>query len=305
MEFARSRPEWCLTDDCSCLPSPLKAAAACGQVETVQWITNNLSGEAETAAFHLKFHPGVEAAFISAMRKGQKKTAHLLFDAIDQGRIERGGEWARRLWYRCVKYQDMGILRRIPVLMVKKWLAQEHHYPFGHMSSPMEILLREGSCSVLRALLEDKMFGPNEWDVVTPLTLAILNHRYDLARVLLQYGAHIDAVPSFGKQVTTLWHAAKEGFVGGGSERLPGICFLLKHGANPDIYGDWRSPLRAAEKGWPDVYFLLRQAKEFGVDVALRPETWEKYEKTKSGLVELVDLTEVVLCRRYMERKGV
>ncbi|CAO2656050.1 Nn.00g048530.m01.CDS01 [Neocucurbitaria sp. VM-36] len=283
LDLASSRPG-CLTNDCSCLPTPIQAAAACGQVAIVQMISDHIAQETKAnGSDALKLSRNVEDALTSATRKSQKQTAHLIFDLLDQVPRSRRGLRSSRFFESCIRHQDIGILRRIPMNLVKDRIGSEHGRFWTPITSRMDLLLREASCSVLRAMLDDKLFDPNDLGDTTPLAVAIRNHRYDLARVLLQYGAQVDGVPTYGHHVTALWHAAKEGFIGGGENRLPGIRFLLAHGANPDIYGDWRSPLRVAEKGWPDVYFLLRQAKEFGVDVALRSETWEQYEKMRGG----------------------
>lgn len=143
------------------------------------------------------------------------------------------------------------------------------------------LILLVGTCSALRSLLENKYLDPNVMATTTPLILAIRNRRYDLARILLQYGADVNGVPTEGPPVTALCHAATRGYRGLSDKPFPSIRFLLEHGADPVRY--WRDPTQAL---WSDVEFLLQQAAEHGNEVALRRETWAKYQNAKSGQAE-------------------
>ena len=269
-----------LTDTCSCLPSPFESAAACGQTEVTQMILELAINEPLHFSTQGRVRYCTMDALYFAVRKGQKQTADLIFDS------RCGSPNLFVLFSQCISYQDIGLICK--ALTYRKTISVPdttlESPTIGLTEAQMLALFQSGSCSILRALLRDGFIDPNHWADTTPLTLAIQNHRYDLARVLLQNGAHVDGVPKVGTPLTPLWHAAKDGYVGYGSKSFPGVRFLLQHGADPDTQEDSRSPLRVAQNLWPDVCFLLQQAKDFGKDVALHPDTWKRYEQRRLPL---------------------
>jgi hypothetical protein len=253
-----------LLASCSCLPSPLEAAAACNQTDLVRSMLDVIPEVHMTA----DRHRSIFSALVSAMRVSAAQSGHmLLFHYLSRRRA------TPRLLKEAVKYADVGF-----VVVILQNRQQQVPPQTGLTIQETRHVLKEGTPSVLHTLLSHHYIDPNYLDDTTPLTLTIQNHRYDLARVLLQHGAHVNGVPRTGKLVTPLWHAAKMGFRGYGDNRLPGIRFLLQHGANPDIHGDWRSPLRAAE-GWVDACFLLKLAKERGEDGVLGGDVWREFGK--------------------------
>jgi hypothetical protein len=273
-----------LKESCSCLSSPLEAAAACDQVHIVKTILDIFSThnfETDKMSQHFwpyrndAIHKRVKrSGLTAAIRKGAKESGNILLDQCLPSARPNRSSWTQ-LTKEVARYTDKGFMKRV---------LEAHKYNVGKRRGLEKIdavqVLKEGSCSVLRAVIQDGYLDPNEAICdVTPLALVVTFHRYDLARVLIQHGAYVDGVPDTGKPVTALWHAARAGYRGYGDDVLPGVKFLIRHGADPDFGGDWRSPLQAVEGLWPDVQYLLRQAKDHGQDVALSPETWRKYEE--------------------------
>jgi hypothetical protein len=269
LELVADNPDR-LRQSCSCLSSPLEAAAACDQVEVVEAIIKTFSvSDLET---HKLSRSANGNGLIAAIRKGAKLSGNVLLnDRILTSRAIHFS-WLH-LTKEVARHVDRGFMKR--VLDANKDINEGNTELRGWEK---KYILQEGSCSVLRAVIQDGHLDPNGTiGDLTPLTLVIKNRRYDLARVLMQHGAYVDGVPDTGEPVTALWHAAKAGYRGYGDVVLPGVKFLLKHGADPDFGGDWRSPLHAVEGLWPDVQYLLRQAHDYGHDVALSPESWKKY----------------------------
>jgi hypothetical protein len=254
----------------SCLPSPLEAAAACNHAELVRRLLARIMNPDEA----LYSYNTTLSALVAAMRKTAYQSGCILLDHL----FARPGVnlGTQRMLKEGLKHTDAGFVK-----LILEARRQENNFgsTTGLTMQETRHVLKEGSPSVLRFLLSSKYIDPNYFDDTTPLTLAVQNHRYDLASILLQHGAHVDGVPKTGKLVTALWHAAKMGYRGYGNNRLPGIRFLLQHGADPDIYGDRRSPLRAVEGVWTDAYLLLKLAQERGKDPALRPDMWREYGK--------------------------
>jgi hypothetical protein len=255
-----------LLASCSCLPSPLEAAAACEQATLVRKILEMMP-ERDIAGDRNRATP---SAFLAAMRTCAPEAGNLLLQNLFLHPRHAMGN--ARLLKESVKHADIGFVYRVLQERARKDPKS------GLTTQEIRHVLKEATPSVLRTLLSHNYMDANYLGDTTPLTLAIQNHRYDLARVLLQHGANIDGVPATGKLVTALWHAAKMGFRGYGDNRLPGIRFLLQHDADPDIHGDWRSPLRAAE-GWVDAQFLLKLAQKRRKDAALHPDLWREFGK--------------------------
>jgi hypothetical protein len=277
-----------LVASCDCLPSPLEAAAACDRASIVQSILDGILKQAMRDDRHFKTF----AALMAAMRNSARQTGFILLDYIlTNPRLAMG---STRLLKESVKHADAGFVMRI---LERR---RQDSPPGGLTTIEARHVLKESSCSVLRTLLSRNYMEPNYLDDTTPLTLAIQNHRYDLAKTLLQAGAHVDGVPKTGKLVTALWHAAKMGYRGFGDNRLPGIRFLLQHGADPDIHGDWRSPLKVVEGIWSDAYCLLELAKRKKNDAALRPDAWREF-----GKPEVLELMQNTTCTWAFRRDTV
>ncbi|KAF1938608.1 hypothetical protein EJ02DRAFT_436992 [Clathrospora elynae] len=274
-----------LLADCSSLPSPLDAAAACGQTEVVRAILDRVAQNLRSDADQYSAtNQHLQSALVSATRKGARQCADIIVNFLQcDEKLSLRSYHVRR---HCLRQVDTGLVRRF-LLCTRDAKLHSDNWSCGLAPEEFELIFLNGSCSVLRALLQDGFVDPHHFGDTTPLTVAVRNHRYDLARVLMQNGAHVDGVSKTGKPVTALWHAAKAGYRGYGTNRLPGVRFLLQHGADPDIHGDWRSPLRAAEDLWPDVRFLLQQAKEHGNDVAVHPNVWKRFHHTQSDKMHI------------------
>jgi hypothetical protein len=280
LELVADNPDR-LRQSCSCLSSPLEAAAACDQVEVVKAIITTFS--ASDRETHKLSRPANGAGLIAAMRKGARLSGNVLLDECILTSRVKNSSWLH-LTKEVARHADNGFMKRL--LEMNK---DNDGKIAGLKKYEAEYVLQEGSCSVLRAIIQDGYLDPNGTvGDSTPLTLAIRHHRYDLARVLVQHGAYVDSIPNTGEPVTALWHAAKTGYRGYGDNVLPGVKFLLKNGADPDFGEDWRSPLQAVKMLWPDVGYLLQQAKDNGRDVALDPETWRKYQDRSAGEVRIV-----------------
>jgi hypothetical protein len=262
-----------LTAGGSCLPSPLEAAAACNQANLLRELLAPITEQEMT----LERHSKIFSALVVAMRKSAHLSGRILLDHFFANpRLNTG---THRLLKEGVRHADSGF---VELILDKRRQVQSLGPTISLTKPEIRHILKEASPSVLRFLLSSNYVDPNYLDDTTPLTFAVQNHRYDLAGVLLQHGAHVDGVPRTGKLLTALWHAAKMGYRGYGDNRLPGIHFLLQHGADPDIHGDWRSPLRVVEGVWVDAYSLLELAKEKGKDVALHPDMWREFGKSET-----------------------
>lgn len=271
----------------SILPTPLVSASACGHVKILQEImqlegdqvnkTTNQTPTQENEK-HRRKTPRYREALAAAMKKGQRETGQILLDHFLRRVSARDprSPRSRVLLMEAVKHVDAGFICEI---RYKKTVQEETLRP-----NEIRQVLLKGTCSVLRFLLENEYMDPNTLECTTPLTLAVHNHRYDLARILLQCGADINGVPQQGPPITALCCAATTGYRGYGDRLLPGVRFLLENGADP-VIRYWKNPRQTL---WSDVEFLLQQAAEHGNEVALRHETWSKYQDAKSEQTETI-----------------
>ncbi|KAJ6201659.1 hypothetical protein J3E72DRAFT_382226 [Bipolaris maydis] len=272
----------------SALPSPLETACACGNADLVRQILQLESAQTFKESYGevsrrciVQLIPQLSdwVALCIAMRMGQWETGKIFLDRFHAGpnvrTCRRFG--THRLFEEAVKYPDRGFVREI--------LEQRKKYGGGLTKSEILYTYSYATPSVLRFLIESEYIDPNVSGGKTPLRWAVYCQRYDLARVLLQYGARVDGVPLDGKPTTALCHAAKTGYRGTGDRPLSGVRFLLENGADPALVEE--------KVPWPDAEFILQKAREYGNEVALRRETWEEYQRAKSGEREpvLIDLS--------------
>lgn len=272
----------------SVLPSPLETACACGNVDLVQQIlqlesTRTLKeayGETSRGCISQQIPQLSDwVALCISMRMGQWETGKILLDRFHAGpnvkTCRRFG--TQRLLEEAVKYPDKGFVREI--------LEKRKRYGGFLTKSEMRYIYNHATPSVLRFLVENEYIDPNVSSGKTSLRWAVYYQRYDLARILFQYGARVNGVPLDGKPVTALCHAARTGYRGTSDSPLPGVRFLLENGADPALVKE--------QVPWPDAEFILQKAREYGNEVALRRETWEEYQRAKSGEKEpvLIDLS--------------
>ncbi|EUC28630.1 hypothetical protein COCCADRAFT_30149 [Bipolaris zeicola 26-R-13] len=287
MEQARDKPA-ILRIGRSVLPSPLETACACGNVDLVRQILQLESDQTSKEAYGETSRRCISqqipqlsdwVALCISMRMGQWETGKIFLDRFHAGpnvrTCRRFG--TQRLLEEAIKYPDRGFVREI--------LDQRQKYGGCLTKSEMRYIYSFGTPSVLRFLIEKEYIDPNFCGGKTPLRWAVYYQRYDLARVLLQYGARVDGVPLDGKPVTALCRAARTGYRGTSDKPLPGVRFLLENGADPALVEE--------QVPWPDAEFILQKAREHGNEVALRRETWEEYQRAKSGEREpvLIDLS--------------
>ncbi|EUC39653.1 hypothetical protein COCMIDRAFT_31230 [Bipolaris oryzae ATCC 44560] len=163
------------------------------------------------------------------MRMGQWETGKIFLDRFHAGpNVRSCGQFGtQRLLEEAVKYPDRGFVREI--------LEQRKKYRGCLTKSEMRYIYSIATPSVLRFLIENEYIDPNVSGGNTPLRWAVYHQRYDLACILLQYGARVDGVPLDGKPVTALCHAARTGYCGTSDRPLPGVRFLLENGADPAL----------------------------------------------------------------------
>ncbi|KAL1800741.1 hypothetical protein ACET3X_001083 [Alternaria dauci] len=171
-----------LRESCSCFPSPLEAAAACDQVHVVKAIIDILS--THDSKTEKTSRPGNWPGLIAAIRKGAKGSGNILLDDCLPSSQSHSFSWFR-LTKEVARHADKGFMKRV---------FKSHMYidraRKGLEKHEVDYVLKEGSCSVLRAIIQDGYLDPNGTiGDLTPLTLAIQHHRYDLAQVLIQHGA--------------------------------------------------------------------------------------------------------------------
>ena len=129
--------------------------------------------------------------------------------------------------------------------------------------------ISEANTNVIKKLIESNIININEENQygITPLILASMNGRTNVAKLLIENGAQVDAVNKFG--ASALIYATKAGHLGV-------VKLLVKNKANTGIktVKDHLTPLMsAAESGYADIVKYL--AEETSADVNARDiENW-------------------------------
>ncbi|EUC41349.1 hypothetical protein COCMIDRAFT_106379 [Bipolaris oryzae ATCC 44560] len=141
---------------------------------------------------------------------------------------------------------------------VKNWIlgSDDYHHLYTY-----------GGTKTLQFFLKHKIVDSNTHSPyysartnITPLMLALRNKRYDLARVLIENGADVNAKSRNGTGESALMFAAEHGF-------YRDVQFLLVHGGSSftkPIYDEaW---CIAGSNGWGRCEMLIEKAKNEGVE---------------------------------------
>jgi hypothetical protein len=267
-------------EPCGLFPNAFHAAVAADRTKILRgqlnYITNAIRGSRENEKY-----PLMQAAIRNiikglkiAVRLRRSAAGNMLFDALDGPKSLREttssmkaitfgktdySRLGENLYRDCVKQNCIDLVYRSlqliqPVHPIEPTIGPPNCY--GIRDHRMGFLIRYGSLRMWAKLLEDGQIDPDRnHNRRTLVHNALQCRRRDVAQVLLDYGADVNAFDS-ARGVTALYCVAEGGFYWD-------VLFLLKNGADPKYpYDDLtKSPLQVAEKmGFSKTRFLLRLA---------------------------------------------
>jgi hypothetical protein len=218
-------------------------------------------------------------ALCVAIRLHKNEAGHKIFDFRNKNvRFSRfrPGELGDWLFSDVIKYKNTSLLYQALGENCSGEPVQTAHglrMRYNICSQYNEPLYTRGSAEMCDMLLKDQTLDPNYDDGKTPLRYALEKRRYDIARVLIENGARVDAVPRYTTdKATALWGAAKNGHV-------KDVEFLLRHGANPDYPGGVKDSPITVTRRHKKCQFLLLKVRNHGKDYLDLPNLWDIYDR--------------------------
>lgn len=271
------------TSACKLFPTALEAAVASGHTDILScmlsYLKNNVKGKPEVDSWDEMrcAARGISQALRVAIRLHKMDAGNLIFDFLADNRVFSGST-SKYLGERLIKdcmtsgngaliygafaydlggsyhSSDKGTLGKLPL----DEFEESFLFKFGHPNA-------------LRHLIRNGQFDPNKWaQYRPPLNYALAKRRYDMARVLLENGADVDARTKKLGGKTALWQAAEQGYIND-------VKLLLEHGAQPSHEKRAFSPLYAT--GYRKCRFLLLKVMEHGKEYLSRPDLWQIYDE--------------------------
>jgi hypothetical protein len=274
---------------CDFFPNALNAAVASSQLEALQFqldcITHTIQGMPKAGDWtSMRMVAGkIGDALSVAIRMHRNVAAHMIFDFLENNvelRKSASSYLGECLFKDAVQYGNNTLLYRTLDFdqvngSVRKEKASKQRYELK--SEYVDSVLSVGKAKTLVMLLQDGHLDPNQGRDTTLAYHALTYGRPDLARILLENGADVDAPAKRSAGKTALWHA-----VSCGNQRT--VEMLLSFGADPDCV-DVKSPLGTAESGQVcPCEFLLRKVKENGKEYLERANLWDVYVEEAAPL---------------------
>ncbi|USP73443.1 hypothetical protein yc1106_00717 [Curvularia clavata] len=268
-----------LSSACKVLPYALDAAVICQSTKALCLILRGLLkslediGTSEASGKTSRIALGVSNALRLAIRLHKIKAANVIFNFIVRYQELYLSTWKYledAALKDCMKQGNFALLRRalhhkfmcfVPstTYLAKNWVLSPGEY---------EDLYQCGHTKLLQFLLSHKIVNPNIHNSgiqcrtdITPLMMALRSKRYDLAQVLVQNGADVNAKSKHGRGDTALIFAAERGF-------YEDVHFLLCNGANIAPTGKQEDDALwvATQNSWRKCEWILKKATRKGID---------------------------------------
>ncbi|XP_014558670.1 hypothetical protein COCVIDRAFT_35948 [Bipolaris victoriae FI3] len=283
---------------CKALPNALDAATISGCSRSLSTIITCLLRQARSDSA-----PGqgkvcdVALAVVSSLRLAirlrKPRAAHVLFDYIVGNKmllLSTSNNLADDLLEYCIKYTYLALLPRVFHLRygcfitsiegaVRNWIVNSDDYHHLYIY---------GGVKTLQFFLKHKIVDPNTHSPysptrtdITPLMLALRNKRYDLARVLIENGADVNAKSKDGTGESALMFAVEHGY-------YQDVQFLLVRGEislTKSVYDE--AYKIAYNNGWGRCAMLIEKAKKQGAE-SIRHLTFRNRHVDEKGELHLV-----------------
>lgn len=238
LEYLQSRiqdPRVLYQEDFRYLPSVLKAATVTGNTEIVEWILNHPDLESTRNSrdpdVTNRYIRALDGALSIAARTAQTSLGLTIAEScleIEQRRGIASGHWIDGPIESASEYGNGDLFLE---LVACRGRSQERWHScmiMDGLAFEDIMLFRHASRSLILHLLRKGAINPNQFGSYVPMQLAMVNRRFDLAKLLLDYGADVDARSCGG-----LGHTALEYEVNRPYPCFSNIQFLVEHGSDP------------------------------------------------------------------------
>jgi hypothetical protein len=226
------------------LPTALDAAVAADQFKAIRimldWIPANLRRQEECECWadtcdRCNAPEAIISAMGAAIRLHKKDAGHIILTSLATNCTYVKAvfpHFATQLFSQCIRYGNVHLLYAACIF------EQTGTFDAEHLRRPAEFkidthhgdyICSRGYPSALRALIKHGLLD----QIIAMFALALSHHQYELARVLLAHGAHIDVLHE-GK--TALYHAAEKSHV-------LKVQFLFEHSTNPQFIRHIHEPI--------------------------------------------------------------
>jgi hypothetical protein len=271
------------TSTCKLFPTALEAAVASGHTDILSYMLSylktNVKGKPEVDSWiEMRCAArGISQALRVAIRLHKTNAGNLIFDFLADNRVFSGSTsiyLGERLIKDCMTYGNGALIYGAFAYDSRGSYHSNDKGTLGELplnESEEFFLFKFGHPNALRQLIRNGQFDPNKWaQYCPPLNYALDKQRCDMARVLLENGADVDARPKERDGKTALWRAAEQGHIND-------VKLLLEHGAQPSHKKPDLSPLYATR--YRKCRFLLEKVMEHGKEYLSRPDLWQIYDE--------------------------
>lgn len=228
-------PQALYQGDSHYLPSVLNAVVVTGNMEIVKWILNHpnldITRKSRDPDVTGKYIRALDGALSIAARTAQTSLGLMIAESCLEVELRRGiasGRWIDEAIQSASAYGNKDLFLE---LLACRGRSQERWHSCMKMNGPAiesDMLFRETSRSLILHLLRKGAINPNQFGSHVPMHLAIESHRFDVAKLLLDYRANVDARDCGGLSYTALEYAINRSY-----PCLPSIQFLIEHGSDP------------------------------------------------------------------------